>query len=115
MQEGTRQSQTKMGDLDITRFTADTLLPRETAALKETERRNRDRGASAYLRALQLTRGPFQLRAESRVILRYLSLRTRNCAMDVGAGVGRLALLVAPKVRKLLCLDLSRTSLDVLK
>jgi SAM-dependent methyltransferase len=104
-----------MPDSGSKRFTTDELPPEQIAALKEAERRNRDLGAEEYLSKLQAERGPYNLWAEARTLLRYISPKPEESALDAGAGVGRLALLVAPRVSRLVCVDLSAAALDVLK
>jgi SAM-dependent methyltransferase/RimJ/RimL family protein N-acetyltransferase len=96
-------------------FTADGLPPERIVALKETERRNRDLGATEYLQQLLAERGPYNLWAEARTLLHHISPHPEEATLDAGAGVGRLALLVAPKVSRLVCVDLSTASLDVIK
>lgn len=87
----------------------------DVEALKDLERRNRDAGAAGYLDSLEHKRGHFQMRAEESTILRYLSPRADERIMDVGSGVGRFAMLVAPRVRELLCVDISPASLELLQ
>lgn len=104
-----------MPDFGNKRFTADGLPAEQIMALKEAERHNRDFGAKEYLQQLQASRGSYDLLAEARTLLRYIAPRPQETALDAGAGVGRLALLVAPKVSRLVCVDLSTAALDVLK
>lgn len=104
-----------MPDSSSKPFTADGLAAEQIAALKETERRNRDLGANEYLQQLQTERGPYNLWAEARTLLRHIAPQPQEAVLDAGAGVGRLAVLVAPKVSRLVCVDLSATALGVLK
>ncbi len=97
------------------RFSADSLTVEEIGALKEFERRNRDLGAAQYLRVLQAERGTFNLHAEARTLLHHIGLRPGDVVLDAGAGVGRLSLLVAPKVSRLVCADLSPAVLSELQ
>jgi len=83
--------------------------------LKETERRNRDLGAEKYLQELEEERGRYALWAEAQMLLRYISPKPGETVLDAGAGVGRLALLVAPRASRLVCVDLSSGALEVLK
>jgi SAM-dependent methyltransferase len=107
-----------MCDQVTDRFTADALPAHEIAALKEMERRNRDEGAAqgyqGYIQILQSSGGTFQLQAEARSYLRSIAPRRAERVLDAGAGVGRLAMLVAPKVERLVCVDLSAKALRVL-
>jgi len=96
-------------------FSSETLTPEQIAALKEQERRNRDQGAAEYREGQFYGKGPFQLHAENRAYLRHLALAPGERLLDAGAGVGRLALLVAPRVQQLVCVDLSTGCLDILK
>jgi len=86
----------------------------EVTFLKELERKNRDRGASEYVSRTRSVRGTFQMHAEEQTLLYYISPRRPERVLDGGAGVGRLAVLVAPKVADLVCLDISAVSLDLL-
>ncbi len=95
--------------------TADALPAEEIAALKELERRNRDQGAAEYKQGRFYGKGAFQLQAENLAYLRYLSPRAGEIVLDAGAGVGRLSMLVAPKVERLVCTDLSAHCLAVLQ
>lgn len=101
-------------DPDNTEVTADVLLSDSVDSLKELERVNRDTGASNYLQTLEAQLGTFQMRAEEQTVLQYLSPRHGESLLDAGAGVGRFALLVAPQVARLFCIDLSPISLDIL-
>lgn len=94
---------------------ADTLPPGEIAALKEVERHNRDQGAREHRAGQFYGKVAFQFHAENRTYLRHLSPRTGESVLDAGAGMGRLAQLVAPKVKRLVCVDLSEHVLQVLK
>lgn len=96
-------------------ITADALPSEEIAALKELERRNRDQGAAEYRRGQFYGKGAFQLRAENLAYLRYISAKAGETVLDAGAGVGRLSMLVAPQVERLVCTDLSAHCLQVLK
>ena len=96
-------------------FTADAMAAEQIATLKETERRNRDLGAEEYLQRLEEERGRYILRAEAQTLLHHISPKPGEAVLDAGAGVGRLALVVAPKVSRLVCADLSSGALDVLK
>lgn len=96
-------------------FSADALPPEEIAALKELEQQNRDLGAAEYVQDLQFYgKGAYELECESRTYLRYISPRTDERVLDAGAGVGRLAFLVAPRVKRLVCADLSAHALQAL-
>jgi SAM-dependent methyltransferase len=86
----------------------------DVAALKELERRNRDLGASDYLDQVRRERGSFRLRAEAAGIVAALAPRGDEIVLDAGAGVGRLALEMAPRVARLTCVDLSQKALDEL-
>jgi hypothetical protein len=44
-----------------------------------------------------------------------LKLDANEVWLDAGSGVGRLSLVIAPKVKKLVCIDHSMVSLNVLK
>ncbi|MFI5006021.1 MAG: class I SAM-dependent methyltransferase [Solirubrobacterales bacterium] len=96
-------------------FSSDALAPEEIAALKDLERRNRDRGAAEYKTGQFYGKGRFQLEAENRAYLFHLALEPGQCVLDAGAGLGRLALLVASRVERVVCVDLSSASLDILK
>jgi len=95
----------------LDRLSADSLPAGEIAALKELERRNRDLGAPEFLEMLRAERGPFHHRAEVRTLLHLLSPQSTDRVLDAGAGVGRIAMHVAPKVSQLVCVDLSPASL----
>jgi SAM-dependent methyltransferase len=94
---------------------ADTLPPHEIAALKELERRNRDLGAAEQGPGQFYDKAAFRLRAENRTYLHYLSPLAGETVLDAGAGLGRLALLVAPLAKRLVCLDLSAQALQVVE
>lgn len=83
------------------------------ATLKEREREGRDAGARTYLASIQ-SRGAFRLRAEELVLLRHVAPRAHHRVLDAGAGVGRHALRVAPRVARLVALDMSAETLRVL-
>lgn len=88
----------------------------EVQALKQLEKRNRDVGAAGMrTEDWMAERGPFQLRAEARSFLKYLDPQPGDCVLDAGAGLGRLAMEVAPRVARLLCTDLSGGALRVLE
>jgi 2-polyprenyl-3-methyl-5-hydroxy-6-metoxy-1,4-benzoquinol methylase len=95
------------------------LPPDQIEALKELERRNRDQGAAegyqGYIQILQSSGGAFRLQAEAGTYLRYMSPRMGERVLDAGAGVGRLAVVVAPRVKRLVCVDLSANALQVLE
>src|SRR5687768_3159225 len=95
-------------------ISADSLPPDQIEALKELERKNRDLGAHIFLKALKTERGPFHHRAEVLTLLHHLSPQRRDRVLDAGAGVGRMAMYVAPQVAQLVCVDLSPASLQVL-
>jgi 2-polyprenyl-6-hydroxyphenyl methylase/3-demethylubiquinone-9 3-methyltransferase len=52
---------------------------------------------------------------KARIDGRPVEPRPGERVLDAGAGLGRLALLIAPQVRALVCLDLSRGALSVLE
>lgn len=87
----------------------------EFAALQARERRLRDFGAATYLERLPQLRGMSQLLVQQSCVTSYIAPRESEIALDAGAGVGRYALLVAPKVRWLLCVDFSREALRTLR
>ena len=96
-------------------FSADGLPPDQIASIKELERRNRDLGAERFLENLERSRGPFQLAAEERVYCGLLSPASTDRMLDAGAGVGRQAISIAPKIERLVCADISANCLEVLK
>jgi 2-polyprenyl-3-methyl-5-hydroxy-6-metoxy-1,4-benzoquinol methylase len=96
-------------------FSSDAMAPEEIAALKELERRNRDRGAAEYKAGQFYGKGRFQLEAENSAYLFHLALGRDQRVLDAGAGLGRLALLVASRVERVVCVDLSSASLEILK
>jgi SAM-dependent methyltransferase len=95
-------------------FTADTLSAGEIRLLKERERSSRDVGAATYLDRIRAARGAFQYRAEIDAIIGYLAPLADETALEAGAGVGRLALPVAQRVKRLVAVDLSPGALRVL-
>lgn len=99
----------------LDQFTADSLPPDEITALKELERRNRDLGANVFLEVLRTERAPFHHQAEVRTLLHLLDLQPSDRVLDAGAGVGRIAMHVAPKVSQLVCVDFSPASLEALE
>ncbi len=104
-----------MPERSIDRFSAEGLAVDQIMALKKLEQRNRDLGAQSYLQVLQDERGIFNLHAEAHALMHHISPRRNETVLDAGAGVGRLALLVAPKVARLVCVDLSAAALGVLQ
>ncbi len=94
---------------------ADRLAPGEIAALKEREREGRERGAATFLARVAASRGAWRLRAEDETLLRWLAPRPGMVALDAGSGVGRQALRVAPRVRRLVCVDFSAAALAELE
>jgi SAM-dependent methyltransferase len=101
---------------DNNQFNADLLKPELVAALKELERRNRNIGAVGRRTEDWVAyRGEFRLRAETRTYLHYLALRKNHVVLDAGAGFGRLAVAVAPRVSQLLCVDFAEKPLEVLQ
>jgi len=93
---------------------ADRLTPAEIDALKQSERRGRDQGAATYLHNVRATMGGYRYRAEELVILHYLKPHPGERVLEAGAGVGRQALRVAPRVGRLVCVDFSPKALEVL-
>jgi ubiquinone/menaquinone biosynthesis C-methylase UbiE len=93
---------------------ADSLTPAEIESLKQSERRGRDQGAATYLRNVRATMGAYRYRAEDLVILHHLGPRAGERVLEAGAGVGRQALRVAPRVGRLVCVDFSAKALEVL-
>jgi 2-polyprenyl-3-methyl-5-hydroxy-6-metoxy-1,4-benzoquinol methylase len=97
------------------KFNADALSPEEIVALKESERRNRNIGAVGLKTSdFMAERGRFANTAEAQVYLKYLAPRPDQRVLDAGAGMGRFAVVVAPRVKRLVAVDLSSTALDVL-
>ena len=98
-----------------TKFSADALSPEEVLALKELERRNRNIGAVGLKTSdFMAERGRFANQAEAQIYLRYLAPRADQTVLDAGAGMGRFAVVVAPRVKRLVAVDLSSTALEVL-
>jgi hypothetical protein len=86
----------------------ETLSSEQILELKRLEERNRGTGAQGYRTADWMSeRGPFQLWAKAHIYLKYLSPRMDQTLIDAGAGVGRFAVEVAPRVSRLVCQDLS--------
>src|SRR5262245_13666395 len=101
--------------MDSPSRTATLSPPDEVALVKERERAGRDLGARTYLEKLEHSRGPFRFRAEIRTLVHFIAPRRGQDVLDAGSGVGRYALDVAPRVRRLVCADLSPVALDVLR
>jgi 2-polyprenyl-3-methyl-5-hydroxy-6-metoxy-1,4-benzoquinol methylase len=97
-----------------TGFDADRLPPEEIERLKQKEREGRDAGADSYLARIH-ARGRFRIHAEDLTIARHLAPRPTDQVLDAGAGVGRHALRLAPRVRRVVCLDFSAEALRVLR
>ena len=89
--------------------------PDEVERLRERERAGRDQGARSYLERLQASRGTFRYRAELIGLVQHIAPRSDQTVLDAGCGVGRLAFEVAPRVRRLVCVDLSPVAIDVLR
>jgi len=87
----------------------------EFAALQARERSLRDDGAPTYLERLPQLRGKSQPLIQQACVMSFIAPRPSDAALDAGAGVGRYALLVAPKVRRLLCVDFSHEALRTLR
>lgn len=101
---------------DGNRFDADKLPQDLIAALKYLEMRNRNFGAVGRRTEDWVAyRGAFRLRAEARTYLHYLAPETSHVVMEAGAGMGRLAMVVAPKVSRLVCVDFAERALEVLR
>lgn len=96
-------------------FTAEGLPREEISALKERERRNRDIGAGEYLAQVAAERGAYNLAAESRALLHHIAPESGEAVLDAGSGVGRLALPVASRAARVVCVDLSASALAVLR
>jgi len=92
---------------------ADALPPDEIEALKQRERSGRDEGASSFFEKIA-ARGPFILKAEDDTLARYIAPRPEFDVLDAGSGVGRQALAIAPRVRRLTCVDFSARALELL-
>ncbi len=90
------------------------LTPEAIAALRESEREGRDRGAPTFLEKVRASRGAFRFEAELRTLLHHIAPHPDQVVLDAGAGVGRYALAVAPRVARLVCADLSAGALEVL-
>ncbi len=97
-------------------FSADELSSEQVKALKRLEQKNRDLGAIGIQTSdWAAERGRFQLEAEARTYVRYLQPGRTDRVLDAGAGVGRLALVIAPLVSELLAVDCSSSALQVLR
>ena len=98
------------------RFNADELPDTFIDALKFLEKRNRNIGAAGRrTEDWAANRGAFRLRAEARTYLHYINPKPGQVVMDAGAGMGRLAVLVAPRVARLVCVDFAEKALAVLQ
>ncbi len=93
-------------------ISADGFSKEEIEALKSAERHNRDLGAADYVAMTEADDGPFQLRAEEDAVLHFLNPKPSDLVLDAGAGVGRFTVLLAPRVRRVVAVDLSRACLD---
>ena len=83
--------------------------------IKERERDERDDEAEGYIDYVENIYGPFRSRAYTITVLHFLNPRAGQIWLDAGSGVGRLSLELASKVEKVICIDHSRASLEVLK
>ncbi len=101
-----------MSELPRKPFSADALAPDEIEALKRRERAGRDRGAETYLESVRSAMSAFRYRAEELTLLHHLRLGGGEDALEAGAGVGRQSLVVAPRVRRLVCVDFSERALE---
>lgn len=90
------------------------LSPEQIVAQRESERAGRDRGADSYLERLRAMRGAFRFESEVRTLVHHVAPRTGQSVLDAGAGVGRFAIEIAPRVARLVCVDLSPRTLEVL-
>lgn len=80
----------------------------------DRERYGRDLGADEFLEKVRRSRGEFRFRAENRTLLRHIAPRAGQVVLDAGAGVGRHAFSVAPRVAQLVCTDIAPHALEVL-
>lgn len=87
----------------------------EITALRAMERESRDRGARTYLERIRAADGAFRYEAELRTLLHHLALHRDDVVLDAGCGVGRMALEMAPRVRLVVCTDLSPGAIEVLR
>jgi 2-polyprenyl-3-methyl-5-hydroxy-6-metoxy-1,4-benzoquinol methylase len=90
-------------------------ISREQAGrIQEQERQGRDAGADSYLERLRVSRGAFRMRVEDLAVPHAVAPRPDHHVLDAGAGVGRYALMLAPRVKQLTAVDFSAGSIAVL-
>jgi SAM-dependent methyltransferase len=90
------------------------ITPERAEWIREQERLGRDAGADSYLERLAASRGAFRMRVEDLAVPHAVSPRPEHYVLDAGSGVGRYALMLAPRVKRLVAADFSPGSLAVL-
>lgn len=98
----------------MSRFEAEQWTPERRDEAQRAERLGRDAGAASYLAKAMAMRGALRWARENRAILRAASPRPGQAVLDAGCGVGRHALALAPHVGRVVCVDFSTGSLQVL-
>ncbi len=90
-------------------------MPRDPQELKAVERRSRDERAEHYDRWLCEARGDYSCEAELRAVARALRINDRSHVLDAGCGTGRVTMFLAPRAGRIIAVDFSGRSVDVLR
>ncbi len=83
--------------------------------LSETELRIRDSQAWQYAQRYAAGNTPWFTQVQFRLLKRLLSVERSDVVLDLGCGPGRLTLLLAPLCRRIIAVDRSAASLEVLR
>ena len=89
------------------------LEERQITELKERERRGRDKGADTYIRNYFERRGRYSNRAETYLISRYLEIKPSDTLLDIGCGVGRVAMELAKQAKAIVGIDISKKAIEL--
>ena len=94
---------------------SDSLGDRSVVGLKAIERHSRDDRAREYDKWLQEMRGDYSCAAELHAVARALRINACSHVLDAGCGTGRLTMFLAPRAGRIVAIDFSPHSVEVLR